>query len=67
MLCSLLQLDEGPSLDPTARGVYLVNCLAAMQAPLAAHECCAERAAELGEAIEGHVAALVGREVSFFC
>ena len=56
-------MDEGSHLAPGARHMYLVNCLAAMQAPLSRHACAAGRAAALGQLVEAHVAALVGGAV----
>ena len=57
------RVDEGSHVAPGARQIYLINCLAAMQAPLSRHGCAAGRAAALGRLIEGHVAALVGGAV----
>lgn len=40
---------EGLGLAPAARRVYLINCLAALQRPLAQHACAAGRADALGQ------------------
>jgi Conserved oligomeric complex COG6 len=57
------RLDDGSHLSPGARRIYLINCLAAIQHPLAQHACSRLRAAKLGELMEAHVSALVGGEV----
>lgn len=44
-----LRADEGLHLAPAARRTYLINCLAALQAPLAQHNCSAGRADALGQ------------------
>lgn len=61
--CVVYRVDEGRHLAPGARQIYLINCLAVMQAPLSRHACAEGRAAMLGQRIEGHVAALVGGAV----
>ncbi len=55
-------MDERSTLSPSAKQVYLTNCLAAMAAALGGRACCAGRAAALARAAEGHMARLVGGE-----
>lgn len=43
----LRSVDEGAHLDPTDQRVYLVNCLYALAAPLAGHECALGQARQL--------------------
>lgn len=56
-------MDEDSRLDPGAQRIFLINCLASLQGPLGAHSCCASRAAQVGDILEGHIAGLVGGEV----
>lgn len=58
------RVDEGSHLDPTDQRVYLVNCLFVLASPLAGHECALAQAQQLHDALEGHVAAVVGAEVA---
>jgi hypothetical protein len=48
--------------DPSARHIYLINCLSSAATALTHHPCAGQRAAALSDAIEGHVSALVGLE-----
>ncbi|KAJ9507813.1 hypothetical protein QJQ45_019281, partial [Haematococcus lacustris] len=50
------------ALDPRARHVYLMNCLAHMATALGRHPCAAPRVQQLLGSVEGHVSALVGLE-----
>ena len=54
------RVDEASTLDPAARRIYLANCLAAVHGGLARHACAAGRARALREALDGHLAGLVG-------
>ena len=54
------RVDEASTLDPAARRIYLANCLAAVHGGLARHTCAAGRARTLREALDGHLAGLVG-------
>ncbi|EIE27799.1 component of oligomeric golgi complex 6 [Coccomyxa subellipsoidea C-169] len=56
------RVDERSTLSPSAKQVYLTNCLSAMAAALGRRACCAGRAAALARAAEGHMARLVGGE-----
>ncbi|CAL8463754.1 g3288 [Coccomyxa elongata] len=56
------RVDERSNLTPSAKQIYLINCLAAMAAALAGRTCCAGRAAALAAAAEAHMARLVGGE-----
>ncbi|PSC76084.1 Conserved oligomeric Golgi complex subunit 6 [Micractinium conductrix] len=58
------RVDEGAHLDPTDQRVFLVNCLFALAAPLAGHECALKQAQALHDALEGHVGAVVAAEVA---
>ncbi|KAI7838109.1 hypothetical protein COHA_008117 [Chlorella ohadii] len=57
------RVDEGSHLDPTDQRVYLVNCLFTLASPLAGHECALAQAQRLHDALESHVAEVVGAEV----
>lgn len=57
------RLDEVSNLDPTAYRVYLINCLAAMHATLAARGSARQRAKFISDQVEVQVSALVGGEV----
>ena len=48
------------SVDPTARHTYLINCLTHLGEAMAGHACCASRSKAVAEAVEGHLAGLVG-------
>lgn len=61
LTCSC-RVDERSNLTPSAKQIYLINCLAAMAAALAGRACCAGRAAALAAAAEAHMARLVGGE-----
>lgn len=56
------RVDERSTLSPSAKQIYLINCLAAIAAALGGRACCAGRAAALARAAEGHMARLVGGE-----
>jgi hypothetical protein len=56
------RVDERSTLSPSAKQIYLINCLAAIAAALGGRACCAGRAAALAHAAEGHMARLVGGE-----
>jgi hypothetical protein len=43
-VCSV---DEGSHLDPSDQRVFMVNCLFALAAPLAGHECALAQAQQL--------------------
>ncbi|KAI3423947.1 hypothetical protein D9Q98_009781 [Chlorella vulgaris] len=58
------RVDEGSHLDPTDQRVFMVNCLFALAAPLAGHECALAQAQQLHDALEEHVAAVVSAEVA---
>ncbi|GBF95228.1 hypothetical protein Rsub_07943 [Raphidocelis subcapitata] len=64
------RLDDGPGhADPSAQHAFMLNCVAAVQAALAPHACCAARGAALAGTAEelmrqlarGEVARLLGR------
>jgi conserved oligomeric Golgi complex subunit 6 len=59
------RVDEDAKLDPTARRVYMINCLALILGALAGRPICNNRAAAVGELLEAHVSRLVGTQVSF--
>ncbi|GFH21424.1 component of oligomeric Golgi complex 6 [Haematococcus lacustris] len=61
---SSAQGAAGPwgALDPRARHVYFMNCLAHMATALGRHPCAAPRVQQLLGSVEGHVSALVGLE-----
>jgi hypothetical protein len=59
--------DAGPlggqaRVDPSARSIYLINCLSSAATALTHHPCAGQRASALSDAAEGHVSALVGLE-----
>jgi hypothetical protein len=55
-------VEESAWLSPATKQIYLINCMAALQAALAGRACCASRESAVAEAVEGHVARLVGGE-----
>ncbi len=55
-------MDDGAHLTPGARRIYLINCLAAIGGSLVGHPACTRRCDAIAEAVEGHLAALVGAE-----
>jgi hypothetical protein len=56
------RLDDGAHLNPTDARVYVLNCLAALRAPLAGRPAAAARLAALDAAAEAQVGALVAAE-----
>lgn len=57
------RVDDGTKLDPSAHRVYLINCITAMTSLLSHRPSAGMRVRQLGDVVEGHVAALVGGEV----
>lgn len=57
------RVDEVSRLDPSAHRVYLINCLAAMQATVATRSFTTARVKQLNDMLEAHMAALVGGQV----
>ncbi|KAI8473219.1 MAG: component of oligomeric golgi complex 6 [Monoraphidium minutum] len=59
------RLDEAPAtLDPSAQPVFMLNCVAAVQAALAPHACCAPRAAALAAEADALITTLARGEVA---
>ncbi len=63
---SASRLDEAPAhaADPSAQPVFMLNCVAAVQAVMAPHACCAPRAGALAATAEELVRQLVRGEAS---
>lgn len=58
------RVDEGQArIDPSARHVYLINCLSAATSTLIHRPSAASRIRQLTDAVDGHISALVGGEV----
>jgi conserved oligomeric Golgi complex subunit 6 len=58
------RVDEGLArLDPSARHVYLINCLTAATSALVHRPSAAGRIRALADVVDGHISALVGGEV----
>uniref|UniRef100_A0A7S0RHC7 Conserved oligomeric Golgi complex subunit 6 n=1 Tax=Chlamydomonas leiostraca TaxID=1034604 RepID=A0A7S0RHC7_9CHLO len=58
------RVDEGQArIDPSARHVYLINCLAAATSALVHRPSAAGRIRQLADVVDGHISALVGGEV----
>ena len=57
------RVDEVSKVDPSAREIYLINCLGAMVVALGSRRGYLARAQKLSDAIEARVSALVGGEV----
>lgn len=58
------RVDEVSVVDPSAREIYLINCLGSMVAALGSRKGYLTRAQKLSDLIEAHVSALVGGEVT---
>jgi hypothetical protein len=59
------RLDDAPAhSDPAAQPTFMLNCVAAVQAALAPHACCAGRAAALAATADDAVRQLVRGEVA---
>lgn len=54
------RVDEAAHVDPTARHIFLINCLTHVGDAMEGHACCATRARDVSKAVEGHMAGLAG-------